>query len=103
MAHSVATDKTLGRACWDINKLTADAVLSAKNVTVQEHISWGGQTPSTHMMYHFLGTTVPDNTDYPDTLAPIGSQFKRLVITSGAVAGSQMYLKTAAATWTALT
>jgi hypothetical protein len=48
----------------------------------------------------FWGDTVPDNTDYPDTVAPIGSIFHRLVVSAGVVAGAATYLKTAAATWT---
>ena len=54
-----------------------------------------------HTIRHFTGDTVPDNTDYPDDLAPIGSEFTRLIITAGVVTGASKYLKTAAATWTA--
>lgn len=52
-----------------------------------------------HTMRYFTGDTVPDNTDYPDTVAPIGSEFCRLIVTAGVVTGAEKYLKTAAATW----
>jgi hypothetical protein len=61
-----------------------------------------GQKPFKHSVYWFVGGTTPTNTDYPDSIAPIGSMFTKLTITSEAVAGASMYLKTAAATWTAM-
>lgn len=59
-----------------------------------------GTAPFKHALYFFVGGTVPDNTDYPDSIAPIGSFFLRLTITTAAVAGAALYLKTAATTWT---
>ena len=53
-----------------------------------------------HTIRNFIGDTVPDNTDYPDDVAPIGSEYCRLEITAGVVTGSAKYLKTAAGTWT---
>lgn len=59
-----------------------------------------GQAPFKHTTYHFVGGTTPDNTDYPDSIAPIGSTFCKLTVTSQAVSGASLYLKTAAGTWT---
>lgn len=101
MAHGVTTDKTLSKVHMDLDSITSDAVRAAKNVAAQFLINWPGQTPSQHRWVFLVGTTVPDNTDYPDSIAPIGSWYQRLIITSGAVAGSLLYIKTAAATWTA--
>ncbi len=101
MAHGVTTDKTLTKVHMDLDSITSDAVRAAKNVEAQHLINWPGQAPSQHRWVDFVGTTVPDDTDYPDSLAPIGSSFLRLIITSGAVAGAMRYVKTAAATWTA--
>lgn len=47
----------------------------------------------------FFSDIVPDNTSYPDTIAPIGSEVLRLILTSGVVTGSLKYLKTSAGTW----
>jgi len=47
----------------------------------------------------FWGDTVPSNTDYPDTVAPIGSVFHRLILTSGVVTGAEDYQKVAAGQW----
>ena len=56
-----------------------------------------------HTVRHFFGDTVPDNTDYPDTVAPIGSEFCHLKVSgAGVVTGASKYLKTAAATWTVM-
>lgn len=99
MAHGVTTDKTLAGGMFHIDKITADAVLSAKNVITQLVMNWPGETPEQHKTYEFFGTSVPDDTDYPDTLAPIGSSYRRYIITAGAVSGFMMYYKTAAATW----
>lgn len=56
----------------------------------------------THTCYDFAGFTVPDNTDYPDSIAPIGSTYRRFIVSGGAVTGASMYLKTAAGTWTVI-
>jgi|GEM_PF-7063567 len=53
-----------------------------------------------HKCYDFFGFTTPDNTDYPDTVAPIGSTFRKFTVAAGVVTGATMYMKTAAATWT---
>lgn len=56
--------------------------------------------PFTHKKYDFVGGTVPNATDYPDSVAPIGSTFLRLIVTSNAVSGAELYLKTEASKWT---
>ncbi len=101
MAHGVVTDKTLAKVHMDLDSITSDAVRAAKNVAAQFLMNWPGQAPAQHRWAFFVGTTVPDNTDYPDSLAPIGSWYQRIIITTGAVSGSLLYIKTAAATWTA--
>ncbi len=53
-----------------------------------------------HTMRYFTGDTIPNATDYPDTVAPIGSCFCRLVVSgTGVVTGKDMYVKSAASTW----
>jgi len=99
MAHGASTDKGGATAVLDLGVMTAHAVVAAKNIIAQEVIDWPGETPARHKVFWFMGTTVPDNTDYPDSIAPIGSEYKRLIITDGAVSGCMNYLKTAAGTW----
>lgn len=53
-----------------------------------------------HTIRHFFSDQTPDNTNYPDSYAPIGSTVVKLTIVSGAVTAAALYMKTAAATWT---
>jgi len=99
---SVTTDKQESAVSMDLGVQTAQGLVAVKNIFAQIEARWPGQTPDKHKVFFFLGQTVPDNTDYPDTIAPIGSLFIQIGITTGAVAGATMYLKTAAATWTVI-
>jgi hypothetical protein len=100
-APSAATDKGGSKVVFDPGSMTSDALIAAKNVMAQFIITWPGMTPDHHKAFWFVGSSVPDGTDYPDSVAPIGSLFLRIIVTSGAVSGALLYLKTAAATWTA--
>jgi hypothetical protein len=98
---SAATDKEESSAHLDTGRQTAVGIGMPKNIIAQVEVRWPGQTPDKHKLFWIVGQTVPDNTDYPDTIAPIGSRYTRLIVTSGAIAGALEYVKTAAATWTA--
>jgi len=99
---TAATDKGSSKVHFDLGSMTSDALIAAKNVGQQVLVSWPGQTPDRHKFFDFVGTTVPDGTDYPDTIAPIGSFYTHLKITAGVVAGASRYQKTSAATWTVI-
>lgn len=55
--------------------------------------------PLTHKTFRFFGFQAP-GTDYPDSVAPIGSEYLQYTVAGGVVTGCRMLLKTAAATWT---
>lgn len=79
--------------------------ITCKNIIGVRAVNFPADHPSgvsQHVMYDFLGTTTPDNTDYPDSIAPIGSTFQKLTYAGSAITGSSLYLKTAAATWTVM-
>lgn len=59
--------------------------------------------PFKYEVFDFVGGTTPDNTSYPDTIAPIGSTFLKLGVSSNAINAAAFYIKTAAATWSLLT
>lgn len=99
---SATTDKTESSAHLETGRQTAVGLGMPKNIIAQMEVRWPGQTPDKHKLFWFVGQTVPDNTEYPDTIAPIGSMYTQLGVTSGAIAGATFYMKTAAATWTAM-
>lgn len=99
---SATTDKQESSVHMDLGAPTAQALVAAKNMMAQVEARWPGQTPDKHKCFWFVGQTVPDNTDYPDSIAPIGSLYTQLSVTSGAIAGAKLYMKTAAATWTVI-
>lgn len=101
-APSAATDKGGSKAVLSLGSNTIDALVAAKNAFAQLLVTWPGMTPEGHKLFFFAGSSVPDNTDYPDTIAPIGSFYVHLKVTTGAVAGAAFYQKTAAATWTVI-
>jgi hypothetical protein len=101
-APSAATDKGGSKVVLSTNSTTIDALVGAKNAMAQVLVSWPGMTPEKHKFFLFAGSSVPDNTDYPDSIAPIGSLFFHLKVTTGAVAGAALYQKTAAGTWTVI-
>jgi len=110
-ASSAAADKGFVRARCNTDLPPMDAIISsAKNKFKSLEIEYlsgeastegspSGQAPFKHSCYDFVGGTVPDNTDYPDSIAPIGSTFLRLVVTSEVITGAELYIKTAAGTW----
>ena len=100
-APAASTDKSGSRVVLDTMANTAEALVAAKNIMAQVIVTWPGLSPNSHKLFWFVGSSVPDNTDYPDTIAPIGSRFTRLIITGDAVSGALEYVKTAAGTWTA--
>jgi hypothetical protein len=55
--------------------------------------------PFKHEMFDFVGGTVPDDTDYPDSIAPVGSTFCRLIVVANVITGAEYYLKAAAGIW----
>lgn len=99
---TAATDKGGSKVVMDLGSMTADALIAAKNTMAQFIVTWPGQTPEKHRSFWFLGQTVPDNTDYPDTIAPIGSLYTHIKIATGAVSTASLYQKTAAGTWTVI-
>lgn len=101
-APSAATDKGGSKVVLSTGTNTIDALVAAKNAMAQVLVTWPGMTPEKHKFFIFAGSSVPDNTDYPDTIAPIGSLYFHLKVTTGAVAGSALYQKTGAATWTVI-
>ncbi len=97
---SEATSKQW-RAFTSNNLPTMDALVpTCKNKTRETTILMPDNAPYEYRIYDFFGEETPDNTLYPDTLAPIGSSYTKLTFTSGVVTGATKYLKTAAATWT---
>ncbi len=101
-APAASTDKAGSKVVLDLGSMTIDALVAAKNAFGQILVTWPGLTPNGHKLFLFAGSSVPDNTDYPDSIAPIGSLFIHLKVTTGAVAGAAMYQKTSAATWTVI-
>lgn len=97
---SFTTDKQQLHGHIDLNKTTADALIGVKNVVAQLEIRAEGHAPWKHKCFDFVGFEIPDNTEYPDSIAPIGSEYKRFILTDGVVTGCMKYLKTAADTWT---
>ena len=107
MAIAFVDDKTI-RATKSDNTSTADAVLSGiLSVREQLLVQFPGVTaagdvglyPSSHQAFSFVGTMVPNNTNLPDSLAPIGSTFLRLEVSGGEIISASNYTKVSAATW----
>lgn len=98
---------TVSTATGTIDAVVANQAKGGKNACLQEHVIWpcvdnsDNAYPGSHRCFHFVGTQVPDGTEYPDDVAPIGSEYKRLIVTGtpGAVTGAEKYLKTSANTW----
>ena len=92
------------RVAFDDDVQTAiDAALGglAKNAYAVRRVSYPGGVVEQFSMFDFVGFVTPDSTDYPDTIAPIGSTYLYLTASAGAVTNAQLFLKTAASTWTA--
>lgn len=92
---------------WRVHKSsnlpTMDAVdATTKNRGMEVSILMPDNAPYKYKYYEFWGEETPDGTLYPDTIAPIGSRYHKLILTSGVVTGYLEYIKTAAATWTAI-
>jgi len=107
MAIAFVDDKKIRAKCTD-NTGTADAVLSGiLSAKEQLLVQFPGTTaagdvgayPGSHQAFSFVGTMVPNNTNLPDTVAPIGSTFLRLEVSGGAIVGAANYTKVSAATW----
>ncbi len=97
---SEATSKQW-RVFTSVNLPTSDALVpTCKNKTLEKTILMPDNAPYEYRCFEFWGEETPDNTLYPDTLAPIGSTYTKLTLTSGLVTGATKYMKTAAATWT---
>lgn len=97
---SEATSKQW-RAFVSNNLPTMDALVpTAKNKCLETTITMPDNAPYEYRFYDIVGEETPDNTLYPDTVAPIGSRYMKLTITNGVVAGANFYLKKTAATWT---
>lgn len=98
---SEATSKQW-RAFQSNNLPTMDALVpTSKNKAVEITILMPDNAPYEYRLYHFYGEETPDGTLYPDSIAPIGSEYTKLTLTAGVVTAAAKYLKTAAATWTA--
>ena len=104
-----AADDYKGRAVLTIQSgpivasLGGASVGQVQNAMTSIEAQFPDNLPSTHRTIEFAGRTTPDNTDYPDSVAPIGSTFRKYVVTAGVVTGFTMYHKVAAATWQAVT
>jgi len=110
-ASSAAADKGFLRARCNTDLPPMDAIISsAKNKYKSLEIEYlggeastegspSGQAPFKHSCYDFVGGTVPNDTDYPDSVAPVGSSYCRLVVSSEVIVGAEQYLKTAAGVW----
>lgn len=108
---TAASDKGFLKPRFNTDISPMDAVqTTAKNKVSSLEINYiGGEAsvegtpanaaPFSHKKYDFVGGTVPNDTDYPDSVAPIGSTFLRLIVTSNAIAGAELYLKKKAAQW----
>lgn len=57
--------------------------------------------PLTHKAFRFFGFQAP-GTDYPDSIAPIGSEYLQYTVAGGVVTGFRVLHKTAANTWTVI-
>lgn len=55
--------------------------------------------PLRHKVVTFFGFQAPGS-DYPDSIAPIGSKYVQFTVAGGAVTACRTLTKTAAATWT---
>lgn len=98
---TIANSKTW-RVTRSANLPPIDAVAADgyRNAAMEDRIQFAdSQAPGYHTCKHFYGDTVPDNTDYPDATAPIGSLYTQVTIAAGAVVAAALYMKTAAATW----
>lgn len=85
------------------NNPTMDALVPTCKNRVQElTILMPDNAPYEYRSYHFIGEETPDNTLYPDTVAPIGSTYMKLTITANVVAGANLYLKKTTGAWTEL-
>ena len=84
------------------NGLPNAAVGLAKNVMAQIRVSCPQLTLQSFKMNWYVGFTVPDNTDYVDSEAPVGSLYWLMTQSAGAITASKLYHKTAAGTWTVL-
>lgn len=108
---TAAADKGFLRAKMHITTGAQNSVEpTAKNKASSIELDWisgegstdgnpSGAGPFKHSIYHFVGGTVPNNTDYPDSIAPIGSTYLRLTITAEAVAAATLYIKNSAGNW----
>lgn len=98
-----AADDKKFTAHFDTGVTTATAVLSGAPKNMIAQVAWNrpGEAIEKHNSYWFIGNTVPNNTDYPDSIAPIGSMYTYLAGTTS-ITGSNLYIKTAAGTWTAV-
>lgn len=99
---SADTDKKESKVHLDLGSMTIDALVAAKNGFAQMEARWPGQTPEKHKAFWFAGQTVPDNTDYPDSIAPIGSLYFRYRVTDGAISNCEVYVKRSAGLWSPL-
>jgi hypothetical protein len=109
---TAASDKKTIRARFNTDIPPLDAVqTTAKNKISSLELNYmggegsvdgapSGTGPFKYQSFDLVGGTVPDNTDYPDSIAPIGSTYLRLTVSAGAVVAASFYRKTAAGTWT---
>lgn len=96
---SAALNKAGSKIHLDTGTMTSDALVAAKNIMAQVKVSWPGQVPDKHKCFWFVGDSIPDNTDYPDSIAPIGSLFTHLRVTANVVATASLYMKVATGSW----
>jgi hypothetical protein len=108
---TAASDKGFLKPRFNTDIAPMDAVqTTAKNKVSSLEINYiGGEAsvegtpanaaPFSYKKYDFVGGTVPNATDYPDSIAPIGSTFLRLIVSGNAVTGAEMYLKNKASQW----
>lgn len=88
------------RAFQSNNLPTMDALVpTLKNKAVETTILMPDNAPYEYRVYEIWGEETPTDSNYPDTVAPIGSRYYKLTITDGVVAACMPYIKTAAATW----
>jgi hypothetical protein len=111
MANQIHTqDKNGARATHSITTGTIDAVTGGYfNGIKQTQAVWPESQdkptrPTSHRQFEFVVRKAPNATDYPDSVAPIGSEFIRYIDASGsAVTEVRKYVKTAASTILSLT